>query len=242
MLLVFALLVVVYLLSVRPLPFSAIEDYAAGLGKDVAQNDLGIAVKIAVSHLQLLGLVPYEQVELPQWLTSLWQGSGRSSISPNLSFVACAVGSSPVAQLKAVLGLLGVLASAFAVVAVGMSLLDHNRFLRKSRRSFEQERAKLYQQQHQSPFVSRVVDHAAIDSRTKRRYRAIIKRTHAEFLERYHEECFDESKLRERPPSSPPLWRRVVTITLLTTVVSMFFVYPTIVSACVAVMNACQSR
>ncbi|MBN8464037.1 MAG: hypothetical protein J0M01_14690 [Dechloromonas sp.] len=237
--LILALTVIVYFLSVHSLPFSAAEDQEAGLAADTKSNrsHIGVLAKIMISHFQLFALVPYNQVEMPDWLRMTSEGSGQASaFSPNLSFVACVVGSTPAEQLRAALYIVLILVTTFGVVGAGIGFYHHQHFVRKSRRGFERLRAALYKKK-KSAFVSRLVDHAAIDAYTKRRYRAAVKRNHEELLEVYGEECRDANRLNEQPPAAPPLWHRIFNITIVSAVVSSFFVYPTIVSACVGLLE-----
>lgn len=129
--LVIALALAVYALSLRSIPFSSVRDTLLGLDCKKPQPVISLLVKILVSHIQCVALVPAGMMAMPAWVTSSVAVAERGS-GPTVQFlyVTCVVGQTVRKQLSAVGCLLVLLLLLFAAVSYVVAWLNSRRYLR----------------------------------------------------------------------------------------------------------------
>ncbi|CUE72685.1 transmembrane protein, putative, partial [Bodo saltans] len=240
-----ALGVLVYALSVHTVAFTAIEDVAAGLAERVHEDSgvVSVVAKLVVSHLQVVALIPARALSLPQWLAGFLSGGGQaSSFSPNLSYVACAVGNSPRSQLVALLVLLPILLCALGLAAFAKAYVAHRRYVAEAARTAAE---LAYRTARAGSLASRVrfrdVDHAAIASVVPSAAgQRVVRDAHADLLGWYDGDTPDGAPPRPAVPAAPSLAARTLNACAVVLVVVLFFVYPTLVQTAVGALP-CRS-
>ena len=110
-----ALVALIYVLSIRSMPFSAFVDQKITAADHAKKQPFSILFKIVMSHLQIIGAVPYKDLAMPAWINSFFTvANSGSSFNPNLSFVACLFGQGAVTRLWVTVALAPLLAAVYA--------------------------------------------------------------------------------------------------------------------------------
>ncbi|CUE73911.1 transmembrane protein, putative [Bodo saltans] len=242
MTIVVALGVLVYVLSVHTVVFTAVEDLAAGLAKELHEDSsiVSVVAKLVISHLQTLALIPARSLRLPQWVMDFLIRT--PSFKPNVSYVACAVGSSPYSQMASQLVLVPLLLAGLGAAAFARAFLAHRRYLREAPNALAQMR---YQTAQAVALSSRVrfrdVDHAAIAIAMPGSLSAqrAVQNAHMDLLEWYDGDVPDGVPRSAPLPRAPSLYVRTANLCAVVVIVVLFFVYPTLVQTS---MQALQCR
>ncbi|CUG92578.1 GPI-anchored surface protein, putative [Bodo saltans] len=144
--LLFAFVAIVFYMSIGTMPITSIYDtmYLAALQQ---KSPISVIVKLLVSHFQVVALIPFSSLNLPDWFREFFLiARSGSSVNPNLSFISCEIGDGLVASIvlsialcPIMIGILGLLAlaaakwtayrftkSAFDTVFVEQGITEHH--------------------------------------------------------------------------------------------------------------------
>ncbi|CUG86511.1 transmembrane protein, putative, partial [Bodo saltans] len=235
----------VYLLSIHTVVFTAVEDLAVGLAEEIHDDAhfVSVVVKLVISHLQTLALIPVKSLRIPEWVVDVFIRT--PSFKPNISYVACAVGGSPYHQMASQLALIPILLVGLAMAAFVRAFVAHRNYLSNAYLAQAQMRFRNAQQVDMSSRVRfRLVDHASIAVAaplTSFEEQRSVQDSHADLLEWYDGEMppGDSSATTDIPPP-PPIYVRMLNLCAVTIIVVLFFVYPTLVQTSMQALR-CRS-
>lgn len=221
--LLFALVVLMSYLSVFSMPVRCVDD-ASHHSARKEPNPASIVVKIAVSHFQMLSLVPIQTIAAPSFLSAYFATSGAvSRININLSFLSCEVYQDSVTAMKATFLLVPVLIGTFAIISfvVAQYLL------------WRQAGKGLLGEEYE------VVPGTALSTSAQLHVAKSLARNPTEFNDvvKSHNQLLDEMDLVTLPPrndenaAADGVTRneRFLNMWMVSVLVILFFLYPTIV-------------
>lgn len=180
---------IVWALGLRDIAFTAVEDIHSRIvasPEDTKRGPLPIIVKIVVSHLQLLTLLPLSALETP-WAVSTAQGSVQwSVVTPSFLNVACVVGRRAHNEMIAVIALFGLALCGCALLSIGLAWLADRSFKKIALKISIRSRAKEIRTSGASPMRYRVADAMITTSHFRRaKHRDRVLRNHRDLLEVY---------------------------------------------------------
>lgn len=186
---VLAVVLAVWALGLRNIAFTAVEDIASRIVEapdPTKRNPLTIIIKVVVSHLQLLSLLPLSVLQTP-WAESAVGGSGSwSVITPGFLNVACAIGRRAHNEMNAVIALFGLAFGGCVLVSAAMAWLANKTFRKKALNMSIASRAKEIRSKGASPMRYRVADAMLTTSLFRRAaHRDRVLRNHRDLLQVY---------------------------------------------------------
>lgn len=109
---------VIYYLGIFTMPITSIVDTMYHYSSTSKKSSLSVCIKVTLSHLQILGLVPFAQIDMPTWMQSFFSfAQSGSSVNPNLSFISCVFGGDLFSSASLVVAACPVLFIVFALLS-----------------------------------------------------------------------------------------------------------------------------
>lgn len=190
---IFAVLIVlgfiagVWALALRTVAFSSPADAEARIVELPAKpSSVSILVKIALSHVQIVSLLPLKRLAVGFVASALSSSGSWSVVTPGFLNVACAIGRRAVNEMYATVALAGLAGLGCCVVAYGVAYFDDRRFREKAHRSAVAQRARVAKEAKASPVLFRAADeaHSAALFHSKKHCNEVL-RNHMQLLEEY---------------------------------------------------------
>ncbi|CUG31867.1 transmembrane protein, putative [Bodo saltans] len=241
-------LAVIYYLSIYTMPVKCFNEAEVFALERTERNPFSIVMKIAISHFQMISIIPFASLKLPPWLASFVAGSGRLSMQLNISFFSCAITPDDVAAMQVLLAIIPVTIGIFIVVSAVAAILETSLLT-----SVSKIKAQLYRRA-----APRGV---ATDADQRENVAKIIAcdNEHFSTIVKSHDELFnDDEQLKGSPTvvtwsseknldfifdnseGSQERFERFINMLTVSVVVILFIMYPTIVDACAGILQ-CQT-
>lgn len=269
-LLLLALFALVFYLSIFTMTSTCKRDSTITFLEKKQHNPFSVVIKLAISYLQLLTLIPYSKLAMPSWVKSLFSGSATASkFNPNLSFIGCLLASNETGMLNVVLLLIPVAVVACIAMSVAAAYVKTYRGAQYKKTLAEMNLKTA--PRGNATTAERRHDLAVTMSCNPRHYKAIVA-THDALLGEDNDFaptfCEDQSDVHsspevsltpeqtlQQPESAEPVptktdvemdnlkkdfRQRVLNMTSVSVLVALFFLFPTIVEQC-ASMFSCRS-
>jgi hypothetical protein len=186
-LIVVGFVVGIWVLALRSAAFSAPADVEARIVELPAKpRAVSILVKIALSHVQILSLLPLRRLAVGFVASALSSSGSWSVITPGFLNVACAIGRRAVNEMYATVALAGLVGLGCCVVACGIAYVDDRRFRVEAKRKAAAQRARVAREAKASPVLFRAADeaHSAALFHSNTHCHEVL-RNHMQLLEEY---------------------------------------------------------
>ncbi|CUG89502.1 transmembrane protein, putative [Bodo saltans] len=186
-LIVVGFVVGVWFLALRSVAFSSPADVEARIVELPAKpSAVSILVKIALSHVQILSLLPLKRLAVGFVASALSSSGSWSVVTPGFLNVACAIGRRAVNEMYATVALAGLVGIGCCAVAWGMAYMDDRRFRAEAKRKAAAQRARVIKEAKASPVLFLAADeaHSAALFSSNKHCNEVL-RNHKHLLEEY---------------------------------------------------------
>ncbi|CUG90550.1 transmembrane protein, putative, partial [Bodo saltans] len=255
---------VIYYLSIHTMPVTCFGEAEVFALQRTESNPFSIVVKIAISHFQMISIIPFSSLAVPSWMTSFISGSSRVRMQPNLSFFACELAGDDISIMQLVLALLPISIGIFVGISAAAALIKTS--LSAGMLKVKAEVYRRVAPQGIATVTSQRHHVANVVADNLEHFKSIV-RVHDELFGRDDREIFENNDFEEVvlplgiPPDAmaevelevPPEQRdlergverrerheRFINMIAVVVVVLLFILYPTVVDTCAGILQ-CQS-
>ncbi|CUG92105.1 Hypothetical protein, putative, partial [Bodo saltans] len=231
-----AFVVIVYVLSIGGMTVTCLRDAELAKLEKVQHNPLSVVIKIGVSYLQMITVIPFAKLNMPSWMNNFITGSASGSkFNPNLSFIGCLFASNEADTLTVVLIVFPIAIVICVILSIVFAYI-------RTYKGVDLVKAK-------AELNLMAADRGAA---TKQNLRADLARTmsrsqlHYVHIMNTHYELFadanqivnlEKEHLAEIEQRKIDLKQRLLNMLLVSILVALFFLYPTIVQYAAEILN-----
>ncbi|CUG92110.1 GPI-anchored surface protein, putative, partial [Bodo saltans] len=236
--LICAFAVIVYVLSIGGMTVTCLRDAELTKVEALQHNPLSVVVIIGVSYLQMLTLIPIASLNMPSWMNDFITGSATGSkLNPNLSFVGCLFAGNEAETLTVVLFVIPIA----VVICIGLSAVSS--YLRTYKGvNMNTAKAELHlavAKKGTATDLNLRLDLAnALAGRNRAHYISIVQ-DHADLFGEGAQllVSLEAEKQAEIAQRKIDLKQRLLNMILVSVLVALFFLYPTIIEYAANILN-----